>query len=307
MTGTVTISNPNTRRQDSSIAITGLTMTGNFQASPNCGSMIAPGASCTVDFTFKPTAFGRADGTYTITDNSSTHGTSTVTLTGNLAITPLTVTPRRLNFGKETMNITSESQPITIHNNNPIAVTLTLSASGPDASDFHTSGNCSGSINPGSSCTENVTFDPSGPRNRRATLLISYSNRKQVVTMSGIGETGGPTPTGTTAPTATATSSIAATPTTTQSATPTMTVTASASVTATATSSSSPTMVPSPTATMTAASPTSTTSGTPTMTPGNGPTNTPTPTATLTIGLPTSLPTLPLGLATSVPAGSNAP
>jgi len=298
-TGTVTISNPNSRKQDSPIAITGATMTGNFQASSNCGSTVAPGDSCTVAFTFKPTTFGRTQGTYTITDNSSArNGMSTVNLIGNLALTPLGVTPPRINFGKENMNLASSPQTVTIQNSNQIGVAVTLAMSGPDANDFHISGNCSGTINAGASCTENVTFDPNGARNRRATLIVSYMNRKRAVALIGVGETGGPTPTHTVAPTATATSSSGPTPTMTSAPTPTITITASATAAPTATSSPAPTV--GPTATMTAASPTMI-AATPTMTASSAPTTTPTPTATFTLPIPTGiLSILPSGLATVV-------
>jgi hypothetical protein len=298
-TGTVTITNPNNRRQDSPLQITGASVTGNFQlGSTTCGRSVAPGGSCTFAIAFKPTGFGKSPGTFTITDNSSTHGMSTVTLMGNLVLTPLTVTPARLNFGKEPTHAPSEPQNVTVRNGNPIAVTAAISSSGPDAGDYQIGGNCSGSITANGSCTASVTFDPNATGNRRATLVISYANRKHDVALIGIGTTGGPTPTGTVAATATATPGATATGTVAATATPSSTASGSPAATPTATAT-----IAVPTATLTIGIPT----GTPTMTATSGPTSAPTPTATFTVPVPTITIALPTATATATGGPTTAP
>jgi uncharacterized repeat protein (TIGR03803 family) len=66
------------------LSVAGITISGNFAQTNNCGSSVAAGASCTVNVTFTPTAGGALTGTLTITDNNknTTGSTQTVSLSG---------------------------------------------------------------------------------------------------------------------------------------------------------------------------------------------------------------------------------
>jgi Alpha-1,3-glucanase catalytic domain D1/F5/8 type C domain/NedA-like, galactose-binding domain/Alpha-1,3-glucanase catalytic domain D2/Cep192 domain 4/HYDIN/CFA65/VesB-like, Ig-like domain len=89
----VTVSNTGT----AAAAVSGISTSGDFSQTNNCGSSIAAGASCTVNVSFRPTASGTRTGTLTITSNA-TNSPTTVALTGTGAGT----TPTNLAAGKPT-------------------------------------------------------------------------------------------------------------------------------------------------------------------------------------------------------------
>ncbi|WP_127360384.1 choice-of-anchor D domain-containing protein, partial [Actinacidiphila soli] len=74
---TVTVTNTGT----AGATVSGITTTGDFSQTNNCGTSIAANASCTVNVTFKPTASGTRTGDLSIASNAS-NGTTTVALTG---------------------------------------------------------------------------------------------------------------------------------------------------------------------------------------------------------------------------------
>lgn len=74
---TVTLSNTGT----TSISISGISITGSFSQSNNCGSSLASGSSCSVVVLFDATTVGTNAGTLTINDSASSSA-QTVALTG---------------------------------------------------------------------------------------------------------------------------------------------------------------------------------------------------------------------------------
>ena len=75
---TVTLTNSGTI----ALSILGVSATGDFNASSQCGSSLAANTSCTISVTFTPTAAGSRTGTLTISDNTA-GSPHTVTLSGN--------------------------------------------------------------------------------------------------------------------------------------------------------------------------------------------------------------------------------
>ncbi|WP_194908460.1 discoidin domain-containing protein [Catenulispora rubra] len=73
----VTINNPGT----SAAALSGISATGPFTQTNNCGGSLAAGASCTAQVTFKPTTGGNATGTLTVS-TSAPGGPLSVALSG---------------------------------------------------------------------------------------------------------------------------------------------------------------------------------------------------------------------------------
>ncbi|HEX4722769.1 MAG TPA: choice-of-anchor D domain-containing protein [Pseudonocardiaceae bacterium] len=73
----VTVTNTGT----AAAAVSGVSATGDFSQTSNCGSSIAAGANCTVSVTFRPTASGTRTGTLTVSSNAGNSPT-TVALTG---------------------------------------------------------------------------------------------------------------------------------------------------------------------------------------------------------------------------------
>jgi len=70
-----------TNTGNASASVSGVTVSGDYAQTNNCGATIAAGASCTVNVTFRPVAAGARTGTLTITSNA-TNNPATVALTG---------------------------------------------------------------------------------------------------------------------------------------------------------------------------------------------------------------------------------
>jgi uncharacterized protein len=75
----VTITNYTT----STIALTGITMSGDYSESTTCGAALAGLSTCTVSIIFKPTAVGVRAGSLVVTTNDTKYPVITVALTGN--------------------------------------------------------------------------------------------------------------------------------------------------------------------------------------------------------------------------------
>jgi uncharacterized repeat protein (TIGR02543 family) len=75
-TKTVTLSNPGaTALTIKTLALSGADP-GDFKTTHQCGNSLAPGASCTISFTFKPTAKGARSAKFVLTDNAETSSLS---------------------------------------------------------------------------------------------------------------------------------------------------------------------------------------------------------------------------------------
>src|SRR5713101_6834385 len=86
----VTLTNNQT---STALAISGVTTSGDYSQSNNCGTSLAALASCTINVTFKPTATGARTGTLTVTDNAN-NSPQTASLTGvGIALSSISVTP----------------------------------------------------------------------------------------------------------------------------------------------------------------------------------------------------------------------
>jgi len=63
------------------LAVSSITVSGDFTAVNNCGSTVAIGASCAIAVTFTPTAAGTRSGTLSVVDDAA-GSPHTVTLSG---------------------------------------------------------------------------------------------------------------------------------------------------------------------------------------------------------------------------------
>jgi hypothetical protein len=70
------------------LAVSNITVTGDFSQTNNCGSSVGVGGSCIINVTFTPTASGTRTGILTITDNAGgvSGSTQTVSLTGTTSL-----------------------------------------------------------------------------------------------------------------------------------------------------------------------------------------------------------------------------
>jgi hypothetical protein len=177
----ITISNTS----GSSVALQTPSVLGvDFKITANtCGTSLGPSVGCTVAISFTPTASGTRSGTFTITDDS---GTQTASLSG-IGTSPATdaLSPLALTFGPQQITTASAAQQITLTNTGDLP--LTLIAAQITSGDFTAVNACGNSLNPHSTCSINVAFQPKNVGPLTGVLSVSDQYRMQTVTLNGTG------------------------------------------------------------------------------------------------------------------------
>jgi hypothetical protein len=181
---TVTLTNTGS----AALTITGISASGDFAETDNCGSSVAAGANCTINVTFTPTASGTRAGTLSITDNASGSPQSAkLTGTGAAGSAPVvSLSPSSLAFASQTVGSSSAAQTVTLSNTGNASLTITgVTASG----DFTETNNCGSSVAVAANCTISVTFTPTASGTRTGTLSITdnASGSPQSVSLTGTG------------------------------------------------------------------------------------------------------------------------
>lgn len=182
-----TVTLTNTGGQTLTFSGSGISTTGPFSQTNNCGSGVASGASCQIQITFKPTAAGTAAGTITINDNAAL-SPQKVPLKGTGTV--MTISPEAVNFGDQAVGTTSGAAPITLANTGASAVSITtVSIAGTDPGDFAQSNNCGKSLAAHASCTINATFKPTATGARSGTVSVTDNGggSPQTVALTGSG------------------------------------------------------------------------------------------------------------------------
>ncbi len=167
---------------DLPVTITGITATGDFAQTNNCGTSLAVGASCSISVTFTPTIRGGESGTLSVGGNSS----ASMPLSGTGLLAAATFSPTTLNFGSLPVNTTSAPQNITITNTGDVSFYINT-WSNPGI--YPTTNNCPMTVNAGASCTFTVTFAPTSPGTFNYSLTIggSFPNSPQTIAVNGTG------------------------------------------------------------------------------------------------------------------------
>jgi archaellum component FlaF (FlaF/FlaG flagellin family) len=175
-----------TNEGSTSLAISSISVTGEYKQTNTCGSSLAAGANCTISVTFNPTTDGTQAGTLTVVDAG---GSQFTTLTGTA--TPLKFTPASINFG--TVSVGSSSAPKSVSVANVSGGTITISGimvSGTDPSDFTETNTCGKSLAAGKTCTVSVTFTPTttGTLSGNVTVKDTDPTSPQKILLSGTGK-----------------------------------------------------------------------------------------------------------------------
>jgi len=195
---TVTLSNPG----GAPLGISAISVSDpSFALTHNCPSSLPAGAQCTISVTFSPRSEGWVSyRTLTVIDDASNSPQSvslegfgqSITLQASVSTTALNLGIGSIHdFGSRQLSI-QNTQTISIVNtgNGDLPVLLTQ-IDGPNASDFFASNNCPIPWGPGTTCAISVTFGPSAPGVRTATLkLYSYSDTvglPQTIALVGTG------------------------------------------------------------------------------------------------------------------------
>jgi trimeric autotransporter adhesin len=159
----------------------------DFSFTSTCSATLAPGKTCLVTVTFKPTAEGSLQATLSVL-NATLGLTQSVSLYGTG--TAVSLSPSSLNFGSEPVGQTSAAQTVTLTNEGTTTLGITaVNINGTDPADFAQTNNCGTSLGAGASCTINVTFTPTATGSRSAHLLV-YDNgggSPQITSLTGTG------------------------------------------------------------------------------------------------------------------------
>jgi len=179
---TVKITNVTATTQSISLAGGGAGAT--FGGASSCGSSLAPGASCSISYRFKPTALGGATGTTTLFVNGEAH---TIDFQGN-GVNPFMVTPTSFNFGTVAPGSTSSQQTVLITNVSGAMQSLSLAGGGAGAT-FGGVSSCGSTLAPGASCGISYKFSPTGTGSATGTTTLFINGAPYTFSFGGTGGT----------------------------------------------------------------------------------------------------------------------
>ena len=182
-TRTITITNSGA----AAVAISGVTISGEFQQTTGCGGTLAVNATCAINVSFRPTTTGAKSGAVTVNSNAS-NPALVIPLSGNgISLTAtLSASPSPVAFGNQTTNTTS-TRAVTITNTGSASGTVSgVSISG--TGQFTQTNNCA-TLAANASCTVTVTFAPTTATSQTGTLTVSSnaSNPSLTVSLTGTG------------------------------------------------------------------------------------------------------------------------
>jgi len=149
-----------------------------FTLNNQCGSSLAPAASCAVNVTFAPSTDGTRNATLTIESTDADNPSIDVALSGRgtLAPTPeIAVTPGSVDLGR-VLSGTSKSAQVTVANNGNAALQInSIALTGANAADFLQTNNCT-TVAAGASCSVDVSFAAGAPGVYNAALVVNSSD-----------------------------------------------------------------------------------------------------------------------------------
>jgi hypothetical protein len=178
---TISLSNQGT----AALSISSIVVSGEFTQSNNCGTSLAPGASCTINVQFSPVALGMRNGTLAVTDNAPA-SPQTVSLTGTGIGPTASLSPNSLDFGAQRAGFPTATQRVTLSNTGTGAMSI---SSISVTADFTQTNNCGTSLGAGASCAIDVAFSPAttslGLRTGTLQVTTNAPGSPHTLTLSG--------------------------------------------------------------------------------------------------------------------------
>jgi uncharacterized protein (TIGR03437 family) len=175
------------------VGIASITITGadsaDYAETNTCGSSLAIGASCEIFVTFTPTAPGTRTASVSIADNAGS-SPQTIGLTGTGAPLMVTLSATSLSFASQELGTVSGRQSVTVTNTGTAVVSIaSITITGADTADYAQTNNCLGVLAAGANCGIFVTFTPTAPDTRVASISIAdnASNSPQTISLTGTG------------------------------------------------------------------------------------------------------------------------
>ncbi len=134
----------------------------------DCGTVLAPGATCTINVVFHPLGLGVRNAFLIVNSGQLLSATLTGTGTG--------LSQASLAFANQLVFSTSAPQAVTITNPGPAPFAITrIAIGGANPTSFGQTNDCGSSLAAGATCTINVTFNPMALGPRSATLFVNNS------------------------------------------------------------------------------------------------------------------------------------
>ncbi len=169
------------------LTISGITSTGDYAQSNNCGTGMAAGGECTIQVTFTPTATGSRSGSVSITDNAA-GSPQRIALSGNGTAPAVNLSTTILSFGDQVAGTPSAPQSVTLTNSGTTPLTISgITSTG----DYAQSNNCGTTVVAGGKCTIQVTFTPTatGSRSGSVSITDNAAGSPQHIALTGNGTT----------------------------------------------------------------------------------------------------------------------
>jgi len=173
------------------IEIRRISIDGDFIRSNNCPAILPETQSCTVQVQFQPTVAGKRTGTLTISGfipQLESSFSQDIPLSGVGLSGELSLSPTQLDFGEIPVNESSDAMAVSVTNNGNAPVTQ-IAISITDG--FSQNNNCTETLDAGKSCTLQVKFQPTSPRNLSGAVEVTGSSAagalSETVSLSGTG------------------------------------------------------------------------------------------------------------------------
>jgi len=161
----------------------GISTTGDFAQTNNCGAALAAGISCQINVTYTPTVTGAETGSLFVMSNAPTQ-TVTLSGTGSSTAPSTSVSPESLVFDAQLIKTKSAAQSVVFTNTGTTTITVTSTAI---TGDFSKTGTCS-TLRAGKSCTLKIFFTPTAGGTRTGRLTFTLSTGPVTVALTGTGE-----------------------------------------------------------------------------------------------------------------------
>jgi hypothetical protein len=182
---TVTLTNTG----NATLNLSNVAITGDFAVQSNsCGAQVLAGNNCAITVGFTPTIKGTRTGILQLTDNAA-NNPQKVTLTGTGV--SIALSPTALNFGSEPVGQSTAPQPVTISNVSTASVNITgITITGTPADYTISANTCGSSLAAKTSCSLNVTFNPTKKGKRTGKLNVANNGGGSIATatLTGTGQ-----------------------------------------------------------------------------------------------------------------------
>ena len=177
------------------LAIGGITVSGPFTMTNDCGASLTVLASCTVSVRFDPATLGSFNGTLTIVSDAP-GGSRAIALTAEViadARPVVRVDPVSIGFGERLIGSASPTSRVVVTNEGAqVAVLGTMGFVQPETgkSEYSISGtNCTASLAPQASCFVDLVLKPLGFGSRNGQFIVpsNSADSPRVVNLGGTG------------------------------------------------------------------------------------------------------------------------